>query len=45
MLIGYVVGGAVLRVWAEFITLATNGTEAVVNESRAELNMCSVERS
>jgi len=27
-------------VWAEFIMLATNRTEAVVNESRAELHMC-----
>jgi len=26
-------------VWAEFIMLATNRTEAVVNESRAELYM------
>jgi len=34
-LIGYVVSGAVLGVWAEYIMLATNGTEAVVNESRA----------
>jgi len=42
MLIGYVVSGAVLwDVWAEFSILATNGTEAVVNESRAELyNLC-----
>jgi len=38
-LIGYVVSGAVLCVWAEFIMLATNRTEAVVNESRAELHM------
>jgi len=30
----------VLCVWAEFIMLATNKTEAVVNESRAELCMC-----
>jgi len=37
-LIGYVVNGAVLCVWAEFIMLATNKTEAVVNESRAELH-------
>jgi len=29
----------VLCVWAEFITLATNRTEAVVNESRAELHI------
>jgi len=36
MLIGYVVSGAVLCVWAEFIMLATNRTEAVVNESRAQ---------
>jgi len=35
MLIGYVVSGAVLCVWAEFIMLATNRTEAVENESRA----------
>jgi len=35
MLIGYVVIGAVLCVWAEFIMLATNRIEAVVNESRA----------
>jgi len=27
-------------VWAEFIMLATNRTEAVVIESRAELHMC-----
>jgi len=33
MLIGYVVSGAVLCEWAEFIMLATNRTEAVVNES------------
>jgi len=39
MLIGYVVSGAVLCVWAEFIMLATNRTEAVVNESRAELDL------
>jgi len=31
-----IVSGAVLCVWAEFITLATNRTEAVVNESRAQ---------
>jgi len=37
-LIGYVVSEAVLCVWAEFIMLATNRTEAVVNESRAELH-------
>jgi len=40
MLIGYVFSGAVLCVWAEFIMLATNRTEAVVNKSRAELYMC-----
>jgi len=34
MLIGYVVSGAVLCVWAEFILLATNRTEGLVNESR-----------
>jgi len=39
MLIGYVVSGVVLCVWAEFIMLATNRTEAVVNESSAELHM------
>jgi len=39
MLIGYVVSGAVLCVWVEFIMLATNRTEAVVNELRAELHM------
>jgi len=39
MLIGHVVSGAVLCVWAEFIMLATNRTEAVVNESRAVLHM------
>jgi len=39
MLIGYVVSGAVLCVWAEFIMLATNRTEAVVNKSRAELHL------
>jgi len=38
-LIDCVVSGAVLRVWAEFIILATNSTEAVVNESRAELHI------
>jgi len=38
-LIGYVVSGAGLCVWAEFIMLATNRTEAVVNESRAELHL------
>jgi len=41
MLIGYVVSGAVLCVWAELIMLATNRTEAVINESRAELYMYS----
>jgi len=35
----------VLCVWAEFIILATNRTEAVVNESRAELYMCVEEGS
>jgi len=40
MLIGFVVSGAVLCVWAEFILLATNRIEAVVNESRAKLYMC-----
>jgi len=35
----YVVSGAVLCVRAEFYMLATNRTEAVVNESRAELYM------
>jgi len=37
MLIGCVVSGAC--VWMEFITLATNRTEAVVNESCAELHL------
>jgi len=39
MLIGYVVSGPVLCVWAEFIMLATNRTGAVINESRAESSL------
>jgi len=45
MLIGDVVSGAVLCVWSEFTMLATNRTEAMVNESRAELYMYRKESS